>query len=118
MLDMTRCHKFLRADESLVPLGWLRQEKLSQLPLNYEKLISVSCTSNKLSRACDFRLMHKIPTDADFEPSGSPAESESWNSPSLHCLAVFSHMAILFVFTCVMNVNYQSIEAFFTSFGL
>ena len=33
--------------------------------------------------------MHNVPPDVDFEASRSPAKSESWNSPSLHCLAVF-----------------------------
>ena len=33
---------------------------------------------------------HSVPPEVDFESSGSPAKSESWNSPSLHCLAVFS----------------------------
>ena len=31
---------------------------------------------------------HNIPPDVDFESSRYPAKSESWNSPSLHCLAV------------------------------
>ena len=39
------------------------------------------------------------------------------NSPSLHCLAVFPHMAILFVFTCMMNVRDQTRSSFVTSFG-
>ena len=33
--------------------------------------------------------VHKIHPEVDFESSRSPAKSESWNSPSLHCLAVF-----------------------------
>ena len=31
---------------------------------------------------------HNAPPDVDFESSRSQAKSESWNSPSLHCLAV------------------------------
>ena len=31
--------------------------------------------------------MHSVPPEVDFESSRSPAKSESWNSPSLHCLA-------------------------------
>ena len=34
--------------------------------------------------------MHNDPPEVDFESSRSPAKSESWNNPSLHCLAVFS----------------------------
>ena len=33
--------------------------------------------------------MNRIPPDVDFESSRSPAKSESWNNPSLHCCAVF-----------------------------
>ena len=33
--------------------------------------------------------MHKSPPDVDFESSKSPAKSESWNSPNLHCRALF-----------------------------
>ena len=32
--------------------------------------------------------MHNVPPEVDLESSRSPAKSESWNSPSLHCLAV------------------------------
>ena len=31
---------------------------------------------------------HSVPPEVDFESSRSPAKSESWNRPSLHCLAV------------------------------
>ena len=31
---------------------------------------------------------HNVPPEVDFESSRSPAKSESWNSPSLHCLAI------------------------------
>ena len=31
---------------------------------------------------------HDVPPEVDFESSRSPAKSESWNSPSLHCFAV------------------------------
>ena len=31
---------------------------------------------------------HNVPPEVDFESSRSPAKPESWNSPSLHCLAV------------------------------
>ena len=34
--------------------------------------------------------MHKSPPEVDFESSRSAAKSESWNSPNLHCCAVFS----------------------------
>ena len=33
--------------------------------------------------------MHNVPPEVDFESSRSPTKSESWNSPSLQCSAVF-----------------------------
>ena len=33
--------------------------------------------------------IHNVPPEVDFESSRSPAKSESWNSPNMHCLAVF-----------------------------
>ena len=33
--------------------------------------------------------MHRIPPDANFESSKSPAKSESSDYPDLHCCAVF-----------------------------
>ena len=45
--------------------------------------------------------MHKTPPDVDFESSRSPAKSESWNNPSLHCC-------------CMMNVWDQMRQAFVT----
>ena len=33
--------------------------------------------------------MHRIPPNVDFESSRSPANSESWNNPNLHCCPVF-----------------------------
>ena len=45
----------------------------------------------------------KILLDVNFESSRSPAKSESWNNPNLHCGAV-SHMTILSVVICVVNV--------------
>ena len=32
---------------------------------------------------------HNVPPVLDFDSSRSPAKSESWNSPNLHCSAVF-----------------------------
>ena len=35
--------------------------------------------------------MHRIPTDVEFESSRSPAKSESWNNPNLHCAVFLPH---------------------------
>ena len=85
LLDVVRCNRSSCANESLGFIAWFlvamktlqkpnskdpelgyhpsanpRQEKLFQLPLNYEKLMSVSCTFNSLARACDFRRFHPM----------------------------------------------------------
>ena len=44
---------------------------------------------NLLEQMCDFPKMHNVSPEVDFESSRSPAKSESWNSPNLHCLTVF-----------------------------
>ena len=44
--------------------------------------------------------MHKSPPDVDFESSRSPAKSESWNSPNLHCFAIFPHDNISCIHLC------------------
>ena len=61
--------------------------------------------------------MHNVPPDVDFKSSRSPAKSESWNSPNLHCFGSVSHMTILFVFKCMTNVRDQTTYSFVTSFG-
>ena len=44
--------------------------------------------------------MQRIPPDVEFESSRSPAKSESWNNPSLHCCAVFPHNEIDWIHMC------------------
>ena len=44
--------------------------------------------------------MHRIPPDVDFESSNSPAKSDSWNNPNLHCCAVFPHHNIACIHMC------------------
>ena len=61
--------------------------------------------------------IHNVPPEVDFESSRSPAKWESWNSPSLHYLAVLPTKQYCFVFTCVMNTWNQSIQAFVTGLG-
>ena len=51
---------------------------------------------------------HNVPPDVDFEFSRSPAKSESWKKSQSALFCSVSHMTILFVFTCVMNVGDQS----------
>ena len=57
-----------------------------------------------------------VPPEVDFESSRSPAKSESWTIPI--CIVwQYYHMTILFVFTCMMNIWNQSIQALVTSLG-
>ena len=72
---------------------------------NHVKQKSVSCTSNSLARTCDFRKCIEFLLMLISSLPRSPAKCESWNSPSLHCLAVFPTYTILFVFTRVMDVR-------------
>ena len=49
----------------------------------------VSHTSQLIGKNVWLPNMHKIPPEVDFESSRSRAKSQSWNSPSLRCCAVF-----------------------------
>ena len=61
---------------------------------------------------------HNDPPQVDFESSRSPAKSESWNSPYLHCLAIFpTWQYCLHSLVWWMNLWNQSIQAFITSLG-
>ena len=60
--------------------------------------------------------MHRILPDVDFESSRSLAKSESWNNPSLHCCAVYSHLTKMPICTCMMNVRDQTRQAFVARF--
>ena len=73
------------------PSSILHLEKWFLVLLNCAKLKFVSYTSNLLEQMYDFRNMHNVPPDVDFESSRSPAKSESWNSPNLPCLQCFQH---------------------------
>ena len=59
-----------------------------QTLLNCAKLKFVSYTSNLSEQMYDFRKRTMFVQKCIFESSRSPAKSESWNSPNLHCLAV------------------------------
>ena len=63
-------------------------KRWSQILLNCEKQQFVSCTSILLEQMYDFQKTHNVSPEVDFESSRSPAKSESWNSPSLHCFAI------------------------------
>ena len=60
---------------------------------------------------------HNIPPEVDFESSRSPAKSESWNSPSLHCLAVLPTWQYCLYSRVWWIFWNQSIQAFVTGFG-
>ena len=49
----------------------------------------VSYTSQQFWTNVWLPKMHNVPNEVDIESSRSPAQSESWNCPNLHCLAVF-----------------------------
>ena len=66
----------------------LHPKKWFLILLNCTKLKFVSYSSNWLERTYDCQKTHNVPPDVDFESSRSPAKSESWNSPILHCFGV------------------------------
>ena len=83
----------------------------------------VSHTSNLWNKRVTSKYAQKI-REVYLESSGSPAKSESWNSPSLHYWAVFptwqyclNHMTTLLKFTCVMNSRNQTGRGSVTSSG-
>ena len=51
--------------------------------------------------------------EVDLESSRTPAKSESWKQSQPALFSSITDITILFVFTCVMNVRYQPIQAFF-----
>ena len=87
------------------PSVGLRQEKLFQLPLNCDKLKSVSCTSNLLAQMCDFPKMHKSPQNL---PQNQNLET------ILICFVVLYHMTIMSEFACVMNARDETRETIIT----
>ena len=52
------------------------------------KLKFVSYTSQLIGTNVWLPRTHNVPPDVDIDSSRSPAKWESWNSPSLHCVAV------------------------------
>ena len=75
----------------------------------------VSCTSNLLEQMYDFQkctmFLQKWILNQDLPQNRVLKQSQS------ALLSGISHMTILFVFTCMMNIRNQSIQALVTSFG-
>ena len=46
------------------------------------------------------RKTHNVPPEVDFESSWSPAKSESWHSPNLHCFAVLPSWNLVGIHMC------------------
>ena len=81
-------------------------EKLSQLQLEYEKLI-VSCTSNLLARTCGFRKCRRFRPTLVLNPPG-PLRNQNLGIIQSALLCSVSHITILFEFTYVINVRDQT----------
>ena len=58
--------------------------------------------------------MHNVPPDVDFESSRSPAKIGVMKQSQSALFGSVSHMAILFVFTCMMNVRDETRYSFVT----
>ena len=52
--------------------------------------------------------MHNVPPDVDFESSRSPAKTGVLKQSQSALFCSVSHVTILFVITCVMNVRGQT----------
>ena len=61
--------------------------------------------------------MHNVPPDVDFESSRSPAKIGVLKQSQSPLFGSVSHMTILFVITCVMDVRDQTRYSFVTDFG-
>ena len=59
---------------------------------------------------------HSVHTEVDFESSRSPEKTESWNSPNLHCIAVFPTWQYWLYSHVWWIFKNQSTQAFVTSF--
>ena len=81
----------------------LHQKRWFLILLNCVKLMFVSCTSNLLEQTYDFQKCTLFLQKWISNLQDLPQKSESWKSQfALFCS--FTHIAILFAFTCVMNV--------------
>ena len=102
--DLTSPARVYRPSWNLHPRKWLRNWSLFLThPADWNERVASK--------------MHNVPPEVDLESSRSPAKSESWNSPNLHCFAVCPTWQDCFLFTCMMNARNQWIQAFVTSFG-
>ena len=98
------------------PISALSPKRWFQILLNCEKQQFVSCTSNLLEQMyglpkCTMFLQKWILSLQDFREVRVLKQSQSVSFGSI------SHMTILFVFTSLMKIWNQSIQAFVTGFS-
>ena len=87
-----------------------------QILLNCAKHQFVSYTSNLWEQMYDFQQCTMLFQKWISNLQDLPAKSESWNSPSLHCLAVLPTWQYCLYSHVMMNIWIQSIQAFVTGF--
>ena len=63
------------------------------------------------------KKMHNVPPEEDFESSRSPEKIRVLTQSQPALFLSITHLTILCVFTCVMNVGNQEIQAFVTGSG-
>ena len=71
------------------PISIQRPKRWFQILLNCVKLNFCFLHIQLIGTNVWLPKMHNVHPEVDFESSRSPAKSESWNSPNLHCFAVF-----------------------------
>ena len=81
------------------------------------KLKFVSYTSNCLAQTSDFRRTHNVPPEVRFWVLKISSKIGVLKQSQPALFGSITHITILFVFTCVMDVRYQSIQSLVTSFG-
>ena len=98
------------------PFSIQRPKRWFRILLNCVKLKFVSYTSNLLEQTYDFQKSTTFFQKWILSPQDLLQNRSLETVPACIVLQYY-HIAILFVFTCVMNVRYQSIQSFVTSFG-
>ena len=109
-----RSHKS-RAGTPLISI--LRPRRWFRILLNCAKLKFVSYTSNLLEQMYDFQKQHNAPPWSGFWVLKISCKIGVLKQSQSALFCSITHITILFALTSVMNVRYQSIQAFVTGLG-
>ena len=100
------------------PISIQRPKRWFLILLNCAKLKFVSCTSNLLERTYDMTSKNaQCSSRSGFRIFKISREVRVLKQSQSALFSSITHMTILSVFTCMMNIWNQSIQAFVTGFG-